>query len=65
MESPEESMNPYQRFSRSLGYVSGYRIPKPLDTELKALSQRTGLSKLHLLEIALRQFIQKRDPLTW
>lgn len=46
-------------------FVTGYRIPKPLDEQLKELSLKSGFSKLHLLEIALQQFLAKREPLEW
>ena len=57
-------MNPYYRYPHTDGYA-GYRIPKQLDDKLKALSAETGLSKLHLLEVAVRQFVQKPSPLEW
>jgi hypothetical protein len=53
------------RCPRSEGYVAGYRIPKRLDQQLKELGQREGYSKLHLLELALHQFLAKTKPLEW
>ncbi len=53
------------RCPRSEGYVSGYRIPKRLDTRLKELGERVGYSKLHLLELALHQFLAKTNPIEW
>ncbi len=47
------------------GFVSGYRLPRKLDTGLKKLSKEVGLSKLHLVEIAIMQFLEKREPLEW
>ena len=61
----DTTINPYWRYPHVEGYASGYRIPRELDRQLKLLSQQTGLSKLHLLEIALRQFTEKTHPLEW
>lgn len=58
-------MNPYWRYPSADGYVAGYRIPRRLDEQLKQLANQSGLSKLHLMEIALRQFVQKSTPLEW
>lgn len=55
-------LNP--RYPRTEGYVSGYRIPTRLDAQLKEFSGKVGLSKLHLLEIAIQQLLsQSEDPL--
>ena len=53
------------RCPRSEGYVSGYRIPRRLDNQLKALGQQVGYSKLHLIELAIQQFLAKTNPLEW
>lgn len=53
------------RCPRTEGYVSGYRIPRRLDTQLKALGARIGYSKLHLLELALHHFLAKTNPIEW
>ncbi len=46
------------RLPKEEGYIGGFRIHTQLNKQLSEMSLRTGLSKMHCLEIALSEYFE-------
>ncbi len=50
------------RLPKEEGYIGGYRIHTRLNKSLDSMSQATGLSKMHCLEIVLTEYFSDPNP---
>jgi hypothetical protein len=55
-------LNEVCRLPKEEGYIGGYRIHTRLSKSLTAMSQATGLSKMHCLEIVLAEYFADDKP---
>ena len=49
------------RLPKEEGYIGGFRIHTRLNKRLTEMSHRTGLSKMHCLELALYEYFKCVD----